>query len=273
MVSYFIVSALAIKSEYLNKNSIDFNQLSRMQISTTTFKLSPQSKKSAANAAKIGSGDIVLWGSNLGLTLGGRLTRIQASMTKIPPYVQSVIIGLILSDGWMQLPSDSKNARLGFKQSTKNSPYVWSVFFLLSHYCSSFPYINTGVRKGKPFSGLVFQTRQLPCLTDIYNLFYKNKIKIIPSNIYDLLTPVGLAHWIMGDGSAVNKGLVLCTDSFSLEQTTLLLNVLVIKYELDCTLWNQSSNWRIHIKRKSMPKLKSIVINHMHPSMLYKLSI
>jgi len=40
----------------------------------------------------------------------------------------------------------------------------------------------------------------------------------------------------MGDGSAVNKGLVLCTDSFSLEQTTLLLNVIVIKYELDCTL-------------------------------------
>lgn len=134
----------------------------------------------------------------------------------------------------MQLPSDSKNARLGFKQSTKNSSYVWSVFFILNHYCSSFPYINTGgIRKGKPFSGLVFQTRQLPCLTDIYNLFYKNKIKIIPSNIYDLLTPVALAHWIKRDGF---KGLVLCTDSFSLEQTTLLLNVLVIKYELDCTL-------------------------------------
>lgn len=54
----------------------------------------------------------------------------------------------------------------------------------------------------------------------------------------------------MGDGSAVNKGLVLCTDSFSLEQTTLLLNVLVIKYKLDCTLWKQSSGWRIYINRK-----------------------
>jgi hypothetical protein len=40
----------------------------------------------------------------------------------------------------------------------------------------------------------------------------------------------------MGDGSAINRGLVLCTDSFTLEQVTLLLNVLVIKYELDCTL-------------------------------------
>ena len=121
--------------------------------------------------------------------------------------------------------------------------------FLLSHYCSSFPYVTTEI-KGKPFSRLAFQTRQLPCLTDIYNLFYINKIKIVPNNIYELLTPVALAHWIMGDGSAVNKGLVLCTDSFSLEQTILLLNVLVIKYELDCTLWKQSSGWRIYISGK-----------------------
>nr|YP_010608765.1 hypothetical protein PNX16_mgp006 [Drechslerella dactyloides]WAN89845.1 hypothetical protein [Drechslerella dactyloides] len=171
----------------------------------------------------------------------------------------------------MQLPSDSKNARLCFKQSTKNSPYVWFVFFILSHYCSSFPHVTTGIRKGKPFSGLAFQTRQLPCLTDIYNLFYINKIKIVSSNIYELLTPVALAHWIMGDGSAVNKGLVLCTDSFSLEETTLLLNVLVIKYELDCTLWKQGSGWRIYITRRSMPNLRSIVTKDMHPSMLYKL--
>nr|QID02764.1 LAGLIDADG endonuclease [Orbilia oligospora]QID02832.1 hypothetical protein [Orbilia oligospora]QID02874.1 hypothetical protein [Orbilia oligospora] len=269
---YFIVPALAIKLECPNKlykNSINFKQLNRMLISTTAFKLSPNSKKSGNS--NVSSVDIVLWGSNLGLTLGGRLTRIQSSMTKIPLNIQSIIIGLILSDGWMQLPFDSKNARLCFKQSTKNSPYVWFVFFLLSHYCSSFPHVTTGIRKGKPFSGLAFQTRQLPCLTDIYNLFYINKIKIVPSNIYELLTPVALAHWIMGDGSAVNKGLVLCTDYFSLEQTTLLLNVLVIKYKLDCTLWKQSSGWRIYISRRSMPNLRSIVINHMHPSMLYKL--
>jgi len=110
------------------------------------------------------------------------------------------------------------------------------VFFILSHYCSSFPHRTTGIRNGNPFSGLTFQTRQLPCLTDLYNLFYIDKTKIIPSNIYDLLTPAALAHIIMGDGSAVNGGLVICTDCFTLEQTTLLLNVLVIKFGFDCTL-------------------------------------
>jgi len=221
----------------------------------------------------VNSNSLVVWGSNLGLTLGGRLTRIQANMIKIPPYVQSVMVGLILSDAWMQLPSDSKNARLCFKQSMKNSPYLWFVFSILGHYCSSFPHRTTNLRKGKVHLGLAFQTRLLPCNTDLYNLFYINKIKVIPSNIYDLITPVALAHWIMGDGSAINRGLVLCTDSFTLEQVTLLLNVLVIKYEFECTLWNSNSNWRIYIKRNSIPKLKSIVINYMHPSMLYKLSV
>lgn len=58
MKNYFIVSVLAIKFEYLNKNSIDFKQLSRMQISTTTFKLSPKSKKS--ENLNVSSGNIVL---------------------------------------------------------------------------------------------------------------------------------------------------------------------------------------------------------------------
>jgi hypothetical protein len=42
----------------------------------------------------------------------------------------------------------------------------------------------------------------MPCFTEIYSLFYKNRVKIIPHNIFDLLTPIAFAHMIMGDGSA-----------------------------------------------------------------------
>lgn len=171
----FVSSSLAVDEactqfrKIRNKSSIEFKQSSHMQIFTIALKLYPKTKK--FSSLKISSGNLVIWGSNLALTLGGRLSKTQSNITKIPPFIRSVIVGLILSDGWMQLPSDSKNARLCFKQSTKNSSYVWFVFFILSHYCSSFPHITSGIRKGKPFSGLAFQTRQLPCITDIYNLF------------------------------------------------------------------------------------------------------
>ena len=35
---------------------------------------------------------------------------------------------------------------------------------------------------------------------ELYNEFYLNKKKVIPNNIYELLTPVSLAFMIMGDG-------------------------------------------------------------------------
>ncbi|RUS27357.1 hypothetical protein BC938DRAFT_483358 [Jimgerdemannia flammicorona] len=59
-------------------------------------------------------------------------------------------------------------------------------------------------------------TRALPCLRPpgpadlvapgpggtIYNLFYVNGVKVIPATIYELFSPIALAHMIMGDGKA-----------------------------------------------------------------------
>jgi hypothetical protein len=108
--------------------------------------------------------------------------------------------------------------RFIFKQAFAKSDYVYrcaAFFFLLSHYCSSLPSLVKGERKGKIHKALLFSTRRYLCLNELYYLFYNDKIKVIPSNIYDLLTPLALAHWIMGDGAKLNKGLVLCTYSFS----------------------------------------------------------
>jgi hypothetical protein len=110
---------------------------------------------------------------------------------------------------------------------------------LLTHYSSSFPHLIINLRAGTKTYGLQFFTRPLTCFTELHNLFYVNNIKIIPHNIYDLLTPVALAqltHLIMGDGEARPHGLIICTNSYSVEEVVRLLNVLIIRYELDCTL-------------------------------------
>jgi hypothetical protein len=83
--------------------------------------------------------------------------------------------------------------------------------------------------------GLEFFTRSMPCFTKLRSLFYPNDVKIVPHNIYKLLTPIALAHMIMGDGVAKPHGLIICTDSYSIEDTIRLINVLIIKYRLECT--------------------------------------
>jgi hypothetical protein len=163
------------------------------------------------------------------------------------------------------------------------------VFNQLSHYCSHGPSLVSSVRPlwpedsspratgvGKTHYGLNFFTRALPCLTELHSLFYPNGVKIIPENIYDLLTPVALAHLIMGDGQSSRHGLILCTNSFSIQDVVRLMNVLMVRYKLDCNIreHRRSSGkveHMVYIKHGSMPILRTIVKSYMYPSMLYKL--
>lgn len=135
---------------------------------------------------------LVVWGTNLQSTVGEKFTRKELAMVRLAPYNKGVIGGLILYDGWLII-YNSKNARFGFKQSLSHSAYVWSVFNTLSHYCNSGIRLTRGIRAGNPFYGLQFLTRLMPCNTELHSLFYRNGVKVIPENIYDLLTPVALA--------------------------------------------------------------------------------
>lgn len=62
---------------------------------------------------------LVVWGRNLASNVGtGRFTKQVSSMIKLPSYQHDIVIGLLLSDGWMILSnSRNKNVRLGFAQS------------------------------------------------------------------------------------------------------------------------------------------------------------
>ena len=73
---------------------------------------------------------IVVWGTNLiSMADKSRITKQESNMIKLPSYHYSIVIGLLLSDGWLTFSnSRSKNARLGFLQSGANSIYVLYVF-------------------------------------------------------------------------------------------------------------------------------------------------
>lgn len=123
--------------------------------------------------------------------------------------------------------------------------------YILCHYCKSFPTLSKSNGGESTFLRVRFYTRSLLCLTDIHSLFYVDKVKIIPYNIYDLLTPVAVAHWIQGDGTKHGNGLVLCTDSFTIGEVVTLINVLIIRYNLDCSVFNKGGNYRfifVHVQ-------------------------
>lgn len=104
----------------------------------------------------------------------------------------------------------------------------------------------------------------------------------MPSNIGELLTPLGLAHWLMGDGYWDNsaKTVVICTDNFTLAEVELLITVLKSNFNLTATIQrriksNKEICWRIRFSRKyeNICLLRNLVQPYFIPSMLYKLNI
>jgi LAGLIDADG DNA endonuclease family len=114
------------------------------------------------------------------------------------------------------------------------------------------PFLRFKIRAGVVLSSLRLNTRFLPCFTELYPLFYLNGTKIVPLDIFNRLTPEALAHWIMGDGAVNRVGMTLCTDSYTVSDIVRLMNVLMVKYSLDCTLYYHGVYPRIYIRSGSM---------------------
>ena len=196
-------------------------------------------------------------------------------MTKLPYFVKSVITVILLSDGSIIFGSViSKNAYLSLTQSMAHSGYMYFVFNILAHYCYSNPAFVKRKKYGKSLYSLVFQIRSMPCITELHKHYYINKTKIVKFSIYNDLTPVALAHWIMGDVTFNGITLLLCTDCYSIKQVVLLINVLIIKYDSYCKIrYFKPHLPRIYVIKKYMPKLRSTVKPFMHRSIMYKLGL
>jgi LAGLIDADG DNA endonuclease family len=82
-------------------------------------------------------------------------------------------------------------------------------------------------------------------------------LKIVPSNIQELLTPKGLAYWIRDDGSIQNKGLHLNTYSFKdiLKLKSTIVNIFG-ENTLKCSIHKKGE--RIYIWGESMDVIRHI---------------
>ena len=266
----FSFSKRQMTSRIVNKNNHRLNLLERF----------PRANKNYLPSNK-NSTDLVLFGSNLSSTVGyPAYTVIVRHMVKIPDIttagkdyeLESILIGIIISDGWLSI-NKSGNTRFFFKQSLDNIEYFLYVFNRFSHYCSNNPQFQFTKLNDKYFTSIYFTTRTLPCLTYYYNMFYHKKVKIVPLDLYNLLTYEALAHWICCDGTKTFRGLTLQTQSFTIKQVVFIVSILIYKFNLKCSIHMQRNQPTIYIGTKSMQKLQPFILPYMCKSMRYKLHI
>jgi hypothetical protein len=75
----------------------------------------------------------------------------------------------------------------------------------------------------------------------------------------------------MGDGSKRNNGITLCTDSFTLKEVIILMNILKIKFNIDTTIHKEKNYFRIYINKDNLNKIKPYIKPYFVKSMLYKI--
>ena len=110
----------------------------------------------------------------------------------------------------------------------------------------------------------------------IYDSFYINKVKVVPSFIKEYLSPLALAVWIMDDGGWIkNRGLKLATNCLKKSDVELLAGILRDRYDLKVSIVSAGkiNQYCIYIPKASIPKLVGIVKPHIHPIFLYKFNL
>lgn len=219
-----------------------------------------------------------LWEKPLGIISMNpitKLTNVNRNAIYLTYRQRSILVGIQLSDGYMQ-SRNGWNPRIGLKQSIKNFDYIWITFGELASLCATYPHPTKNMMRGKLFFSLAFQTRQQNCLIPIRSQLYKsvgnNKIeRYIQPELFDYLDYISLAHWIMGDGAKHNRGLILCTDGFTIKEVILLMNIMKIKFDINPTMYQFKNKPRIHILKFDLLKIRPLISPYFVEHFLYKI--
>jgi hypothetical protein len=204
-----------------------------------------------------------------------RLNKHSRDITVFNIEIISQLVGHLLGDGSLHYSRTSVTPYFVFTQTIKRFEYVWHVYFTLSPYCGRLPLINPGLRKGIPYPFMQVMTRSYPALIPLYELFYQicvNKnTKVITTELLQYLNPISLAYWAMDDGSWTPSGFYFHTEGYTFKECYLLAAMLHYRFGLFSTIQKHEGKPMIKISGKSMSLFRSIVTQHFHQSMLYKL--
>nr|YP_010041378.1 LAGLIDADG endonuclease [Pisolithus microcarpus]QPA36155.1 LAGLIDADG endonuclease [Pisolithus microcarpus] len=202
-----------------------------------------------------------------------------SSNKRIGPHnitILSILFGSLLGDCHAEFRN--KGTRFCFYQEASHTSYLMWLHSLISdlgYTSSKEPKIHTRLgKKGRVRKVIRFKTWTYSSFNWIYEIWYNNNTKVVPSNIGEYLTPLALAIWIMDDGSKTMDGLKLSTNSFSYSECILLVRVLYENFNLKTSIQSAGveNQYVIYIWKESMPLLNEIILSYVHSSMKYKLN-
>src|SRR4030042_2452814 len=207
--------------------------------------------------------------------MGNTVGRLQSLFS---PHQFDVIIGSLLGDGRLECRSVGKrypiSARLRIHQSDKQKEYVFWKYKQLAKFVLRKPRrikASYDSKRKRTHYSWYFHTKSTKELGKLYHCFYKNGQKVLPKDIFHVLSLKGLAIWFMDDGSNTGNSYTLSTHCFSVSEQKRIIDFLKRKYDIAATLIRDRTKHKIAIGRKEYQKLNTLIESFIIPSMNYKI--
>ncbi len=189
---------------------------------------------------------------------------------------EAILIGLILGDGCLE--KNGKNVRLRVEHGLAQTEYLRWLYEEFKNISPQKPRIVSAKhsKNGKFYERVHLSTFSLECLNHFYFQFYKDRKKVIPKEIENILIkPISLAIWFMDDGYKRNdcNALRIGTDSFSYQDQQKLIKCLENNFKIVAKLHRKTKNWNIYIPQKEAKKFCFLIKPFIVPSMEYKINL
>lgn len=197
----------------------------------------------------------------------------------IPDWFKEIVCGIMLSDGSIRM--HGSHALMSIQQTHQElTEEIWKMCFQLNLVLSEIHIIN------RPNKKLVysFQTLTLPFFTSLFNDWYKlidNKYyKVLPLNLDSLFTPLAFAFLIMGDGSWDNSNsrIILHLNNFTLIEVNRIQSILLSKFNISSYLVknphsDKERGYVLKIPNRDVGKVRTLVSDHIYPTLKYKIGL
>ncbi|TSC91615.1 MAG: homing endonuclease [Parcubacteria group bacterium Licking1014_17] len=189
---------------------------------------------------------------------------------------KAILIGTMLGDG--HLEQNGKGVRLKVDHGMAQKEYVLWKYEVFKNLVPSKPRVITSFHKkeNKEYRRLHFSTCSNGIFQEWRDMFYKNRIKIVPDNIQEILIePLSLAVWVMDDGYKRNdcNALRLNTDIFSYQEQQMLVDCLKMNFGIVAAIHKKGKTFNIYIPERSSQKFCEIIKPYILDSLLYKVSL
>lgn len=132
-------------------------------------------------------------------------------------------------------------------------------------------YRRVDKRNNKEYITYCVSTSSNPYFLNMYNQLYSTGKKEISSDFLINFTIKSLAYLYMDDGYADQNTAYICTDNFSNESRTILVEYIRNKFGLHFSIVNHGKYYRLRLSQYDFPRFIELVKPYMVKSLKYKL--